>query len=403
MIPRILEKKLLSTARQYPIVTVTGPRQSGKTTLVRHAFPKHPYISMENPSQRQLAMEDPQAFLARYPQGVILDEAQRVPDLFSYLQGVVDENPTPGRFILTGSENFLLLRTISQSLAGRCGILHLLPLSLAELEGRKPYDLEKPGDLSGKGLHPAKRVKAGRQWPSVLWRGFYPAIHDKKLEPSDWLDPYVQTYLERDVRSLLNVGNLETFGRFLRLCAGRSGQLLSLSGLATDCGVSQPTARQWLSVLKASFIVTLVEPYHRNFNKRIIKTPKLYFLDTGLLCNLLRISTPEDLAQHSLRGAVFETFVASELVKNFMNRGSRPELYFWKDKTGHEVDFVVEGAKGCVALEAKSGETVQDDLFTGLRYWKSHNPAGTKAMVLLYGGAEAYTHQGFNVVPWNHL
>jgi predicted AAA+ superfamily ATPase len=264
-------------------------------------------------------------------------------------------------------------------------------------------DIESPLARLGKASKPGKPKTGAGHWPQAVWKGFYPAIHDRKIPPSDWLEPYLQTYLERDVRDILNVGSLETFGRFLRLCAGRSGQLLSLSGLASDCGVSQPTARQWLSVLKTSFIITLVEPYHQNFNKRIVKTPKLFFLDTGLLCNLLRIGSPEDLAQHSLRGAIFETFVASELVKNFMNRGLRPEVYFWKDKTGREVDFIVEGGKGLIALEAKSGETPKDDLFTGLRYWKSHHPTGTKAEILLYGGRETYSHQGFHVVPWNKL
>ena len=403
MIPRLLKPYLLRAASQFPVVTVTGPRQSGKTTLVRNVFPNHAYVSLENPSQRQMALEDPQGFLARYPKGVILDEAQRVPELFSYLQGIVDENPRRGHFILTGSQNFLLLQSISQSLAGRCAILHLLPLSLAELEKREPLDIESPHTGLGKALKPVKAKTSTGHWPQVVWKGFYPAIHDRKISPSDWLEPYLQTYLERDVRDILNVGSLETFSRFLRLCAGRSGQLLSLSGLASDCGVSQPTARQWLSVLKTSFIITLVEPYHQNFNKRIVKTPKLFFLDTGLLCNLLRISSPEDLAQHSLRGAIFETFAASELVKNFMHRGLRPEVYFWKDKTGREVDFIVEGGKGLIALEAKSGETPKDDLFTGLRYWKSHHPTGTKAEILLYGGMDAYAHQGFHVVPWNRL
>jgi predicted AAA+ superfamily ATPase len=370
--------------------------------LVRDAFPKHAYVSLENPSQRQMALEDPMGFLSRHPKGVILDEAQRAPDLFSYLQGIVDEDKSAGRFILTGSQNFLLLKTVSQSLAGRCGILHLLPLSNAELESREALDLAE-----GPQTMPPRRgtSKVGKRdpWSRTIWTGFYPAIRDRRIPPREWLEPYIQTYLERDVRDLVNVGNLETFGRFLRLCAGRSGQLLSLMGLASDCGISQPTARQWLSVLTTSFIVTLVEPYHRNFNKRIIKTPKLYFLDTGLLCNLLRIASPEDLAQHASRGAVFETFVAGELIKNAMNRGVRPALSFWKDKAGREVDFLVEEGKTTWAMEVKSGETAQDDMFTGLRYWDAHHPKGKGVGALVYGGGEAYTHQGFRVIPWNAL
>jgi len=394
---------LLRTARRYPVVTVTGPRQSGKTTLVRDAFPKHAYVTLENPSQRQMALEDPMGFLSRHPNGVILDEAQRAPDLFSYLQGIVDDDKSPGRFILTGSQNFLLLKTVSQSLAGRCGILHLLPFSNAELERRSALELGS-GARKGTRKRGSPRTAGKRNhWSRTIWTGFYPAIHDRRIPPREWLEPYIQTYLERDVRDLLNVGNLETFGRFLRLCAGRSGQLLNLNGLASDCGISQPTARQWLSVLTTSFIVTLVEPYHRNFNKRIIKTPKLYFLDTGLLCNLLRIASPEDLAQHASRGAVFETFVAAELVKNAMNRGVRPALTFWKDKAGREVDFLVEEGKTTWAMEVKSGETAQDDMFTGLRYWEKHHPSGNRVGALVYGGREAYTHQGFRVIPWDLL
>ena len=284
MIQRALAAALRRAARRFPVVTVTGPRQSGKTTLVKHEFPRHAYVSLEEPDQRAFALEDPRGFLAQFPGPLVIDEAQRAPDLFSYLQVLVDERDVPGRYVLTGSQNFLLLQSVSQSLAGRCAILHLLPLSLAELSARPPLALTRLG-LSVPRL-PARPKPALEQ---VLFTGFYPRIHARKLPPREWLAGYVQTYLERDVRQVLNIGDLETFSRFLRLCAGRNGQLVNLSALAADCGISQPTARSWLSVLEASFIVVLLRPHFQNFNKRLTKSPRLYLLDTGLLCYLLNI------------------------------------------------------------------------------------------------------------------
>jgi len=360
MIRRTLGKKLREAAGQFPVVTVTGPRQSGKTTLVRAVFENHTYASLELPDQRDFANEDPRGFLDHLRSPVILDEVQRTPDLFSYIQTLVDETNRPGQYILTGSHNFLLMERISQSLAGRCAVLHLLPFSLAELSGRAALSLE----TLGRGV-PRRKKKPNRSLEDVLYAGFYPRIHDKNLEPRDWLGSYYQTYLERDVRNVLKIGDLEAFGRFIRLCAGRNGQLLNTAGLASDCGVTHTTVRRWISVLEASFIITLLRPHHRNFGKRLVKSPKLYFLDSGLLCFLLRIRSPEDLYSHASRGAVFESFILSEFHKNFVHRGEQPPLFFWRDSGGHEIDILIDMGTHLIPVEVKSARTVVGDFFDG--------------------------------------
>lgn len=365
MIPRHLSQRLLQAARQYPVLTVTGPRQSGKTTLVRAVFPDHRYVSLEAPDIREFAIDDPRGFLAQFAgQAVILDEAQKAPSLFSYLQGLVDAAPEMGRFVITGSQNFLLLEKISQSLAGRSAIHHLLPLAASEILGVAPLEIERIGeDLPQR---PAPTISLFE----LLHRGFYPPIHDRDIPAQDWLGNYYRTYLERDVRELINIGDVDAFARFVRLCAGRCGQLLNLVSLANDCGISHATARRWLSTLEASFVVFLLRPYHQNFSKRLIKSPKLYFCDTGLLCYLLRVRDAEDLRLHHQRGAVFENFVIGELLKNFLNRGLEADLYFWRDSHGHEVDLVVDRGGDPLAVEIKSGETVVGDFFKGLEYWR---------------------------------
>lgn len=395
MIRRTLATKLRQVARQFPVVTVTGPRQSGKTTLVRDTFKDYAYVSLELPDQRAFALEDPRGFLAQFDGPVVLDEIQRAPALFSYLQVLADERKRPGRFILTGSQNFLLLERVSQSLAGRCAVLHLLPFSLAELSNRQPMALDRLGRELPRSARPPRRGLA--EW---LFTGFYPRIHDKHLSPRDWLGSYYQTYLERDVRNVLKVGDLETFGRFVQLCAGRNGQLLNLSMLASDCGVTHTTAKRWLAVLEASFIVRLLRPYHRNFGKRLIKSPKLYFLDTGLLCFLLRIQKPRDLLQHPLRGPVFESFVFAELAKNFVHRGESPALYFWRDAGGRELDFLVELGREVVPIEVKSAQTVAADFFDTLASWRalSRHPHGPAALV--YGGDRLFRRRQVAVYPW---
>ena len=398
MLQRTLTRTLRQRATQYPVVTLTGPRQSGKTTLVRSAFPKHAYASLEDPELRAFADSDPRGFLRQFRGPVILDEAQRVPDLFSYIQILADEENRPGRFILSGSQNFLLLRSISQSLAGRTAVLHLLPFSLAELLERAPFPVEKLGlEL------PRPKRKRGEGMLATLFRGFYPRIHDRDLEPEVWLADYVRTYVERDVREIINVTDLEAFGRFLRLCAGRNSQLLNLSSLANDCGVTHTTAGRWLSILEASFLVRLLRPHHRNFGKRLIKAPKLYFLDTGLLCYLLRIRSPEELAFHASRGAIFESFVVSELTKGFIHRGMEPDLYFWRDAAGHEVDLVIDRGSELVPLEVKAGETVTGDFFRGLTFFRdlAGNPTGPAGLV--YGGGRTFTQHGVKVYSWGVL
>lgn len=380
MIDRHMGKALVASAHDYPVLTVTGPRQSGKTTLVRKVFPKHDYVSLENPDERSFAQEDPRGFLNRFQNAVILDEVQRVPDLFSYLQGRVDEDDRTGRYILTGSQNFLLLEKVSQSLAGRTALFQLLPFSRAELAGYKSMALDNIGRRI------PRRPRQEGELSEVLFKGFYPRIHDKGLKPQDWLRNYYQTYIERDVRSIIQVGDIEAFGRFVRLCAGRTGQILNLSSLGADCGISHATARRWLSVLEASFIVYLLRPHYENFSKRLIKSPKLYFIDTGLLCYLLRIRSAEELVSHALRGAVFETFVLVELLKTFLNQGIEPDLHFWRDVGGHEVDFVLSQERALVPVEAKSGETIASDYLKGIGFWRGLPGQEDAPAAVVYGG-----------------
>jgi hypothetical protein len=396
MVPRALTKKLKKASNQFPVVTVTGPRQSGKTTLVKSVFRNYEYVSLELPDQRAFALEDPRGFLNQFDGPVVLDEAQRAPDLFSYIQVAVDKNRSkPGQFVLTGSQNFLLLQSISQSLAGRCAVLHLLPFSLSELMRRGQILPEKFGQIVPRNVKLPKRNLL-----EVLFTGFYPRIHDKHLSPQDWLASYYQTYLERDVRNVLNVGDLESFGRFIRLCAGRNGQLLSLSGLASDCGITHTTVRRWLSVLEASFIVMLLCPHYKNFGERLIKSPKLYFLDSGLLCYLLQVKSPQELQHRAERGAIFESFVVSELCKNFVHRGEQPSLYFWRDSSGHEVDIIIDIGGRLIPVETKSAQTVASDFFDTLTFWRSLSGNADSPAALVYGGDQSYKRSGVAIYPW---
>lgn len=357
-------------------------------------FTNHEYVSLEEPHQREFALSDPRGFLGRYKGGVILDEIQRAPDLLSYIQGIVDSGVESGKFILTGSQQFHLSSKVGQTLAGRTAMVHLLPFSMDELRQLPSRDPWVWQDL------PEQRGKPAFDFESILHRGFYPRIHDQNLPPQDWLAGYYQTYVERDVREVSNIGNLEIFQRFVRLCAGRTGQLLNLSSLAGDCGISHTTARQWISILQAGFILHLLPPHFANFSKRIIKTPKLYFHDTGLLCYLLRIREPADLADHALRGAVFETYVISELLKAFAHRGETPPLYFWRDRTGHEVDALIDSGKQMIPIEIKSGRTVSDSFFEGLRYVMSLGSKISRTGVMIYGGDDLYKREKFLVLPW---
>jgi predicted AAA+ superfamily ATPase len=393
MIKRHLEQKLKTAIGQYPVVTVTGPRQSGKTTLLRGALGGFDYVNLEDPDRRADAMSDPRAFLGQFKSGVILDEAQQVPSLFSYLQGIVDSTGTPGQFVLSGSQNFLLMEKISQSLAGRCAILHLMPFSFPELRGWGVMDIANPGGLNASAEVPCDLHE-------MLFSGFYPRIHDRKLPPQDWLANYYQSYIERDVRQVVNVGDVEVFNRFVRLCAGRNGQLLNMSSLSGDCGASAVTVKRWLSILETSFIIKLLRPHHKNFNKRLIKSPKLYFMDTGLLCYLLRIRNAEDLRFHAMRGSVFETWVISELYKNYYHQGLIPDLYFWRDSNGHEVDILMDHGSELIPVEIKSGQTLNEEFFKGLDYFSQLSGALTKKGLLVYGGVTPASRHGISVVPW---
>jgi len=386
VIQRNIESVLTKYARTFPIVTVTGPRQAGKTTLCRATFPDKPYVSLEPPDVRQFALDDPRGFLARYRNGAIIDEVQRAPDLLSYLQTDVDERRAPGRFILTGSANLNLLHSVNQSLAGRTAVLTLLPLTLDEVRRFHvhPHDLD-----------------------DTLWRGSSPAVFDRHFDPNDWYASYVATYVERDARNLLNIGNLAAFQRFVALCAGRTSQLVNLSSLGADTGVRHATAGAWLSVLEASYLAWRLLPLHANVTSRLVKTPKLHFFDTGLVCHLLGIRSAEHLRHHPLRGFIFETWVASEVVKARLNAGQSPSLSFFRDGRGREVDVVVDDGESFLAVEAKSGATIAADAFDGLHAFdqiaKTAWPERAVDRCVIYGGTEAQARSYARVVPWTQI
>jgi len=382
MIARRLARKLLAYARQYPILTLTGPRQSGKTTLCKALFPRKRYLSLEDLDVRARAREDPRTFLEScLPGGAVLDEVQRVPELLSYLQTLVDRQTTSGLFILTGSHNFALLQSITQTLAGRTALATLLPFSYDELYGV------------------SRTVSLDR----LLYTGFFPRIHDRKLNPTEALSFYVSTYVERDVRSLANVHDLAQFERFLKLCAGRTGQVLNVSALGSDCGISHNTARQWLSVLEASYLIHLVRPHHRNFRKRLVKAPKLHFTDVGLAAYLLDITQERQLANHPLRGALMETFVVSEILKSRLNAGKPSALCYFRDNSGHEVDLLVEEAGRVIPVEIQAGQTVASDSFRGLAYYATLSPAAGSRGRLVYGGRESYRQGRMTVVSYRDI
>lgn len=382
MIDRDLAPRVLSAAAQFPAVTLTGPRQSGKSTLVRALFPRLPTANLESPDVRAYALSDPRAFLAQFPDGAILDEVQRAPELASYLQPMIDADPRPGRWILTGSQNFALLESVSQSLAGRTAVLHLLPLAYPELVR---FD-RAPESLDG-----------------VLFAGSYPAIFDRGIDPADWLAAYVATYIERDVRSITRVGDLLSFQRFVELCAGRTGQLLNLSHLAEDTGISQPTAKSWLSVLEASFLVFRLPAWSRNATKRLTKAPKLHFYDTGLACWLLGIRSQEHLRTHPLRGAIFESWVASEVMKHRLHRGERVALSHLRTVNGREVDLVAERGAEIILIEAKAGQTLSSESIATFREAAQIFGTSPARSLLVYGGEARQRRADIEVIPWREF
>lgn len=382
MITRTAHQTLLRLARGFPVVALTGPRQSGKTTLARTAFPEKPYLSLEDPDVRSLAETDPRGFLAAYPDGAILDEAQRAPALFSYLQTRVDDIVRPGSWVLTGSQQFGLLSGITQSLAGRVGLVQLLPFSLDELRQaqRLPTTLDE-----------------------LLVRGMYPPLYDRPFEPGDWFAAYVATHLERDVRQLINVRDLSTFQRFVKMCAARTSQLLNLSSLAADCGISHNTAAAWISVLEASYIVHLLRPHHRNFNKRLVKAPKIYFCDVGLAAWLLGVREPGQVSFHAQRGALFETLVVNEFLKGRLHRGLPSNLFFWRDSKGLEIDLLMENGEDLTPVEIKSGQTVVPDFFSGLKKWLALFGQPEHPAWLAYGGDRELHRDTIGVLPWRTI
>ena len=383
-VQRDLAPRLIAAAQKSPSITLTGPRQSGKTTLSRAVFPRHSYVSLEAPDVRAFAADDPRAFLAQYPDGAIIDEVQRVPELPSYLQGIIDDAPEPGRWVLTGSQNLALAESVSQSLAGRTAIHNLLPLARTEVVrfDRHPKTLEE-----------------------AVLAGGYPRIFDEALDPSEWLRSYVATYVERDVRSISQVGDLTTFQRFVELCAGRTAQLINYSALASDCGVSQPTAKAWLSILEASFMLFRLPPFHANLGKRLVKMPKLHFYDTGLVCWLIGIRAPEQLRTHPLRGPIFETWVVSEIVKHRTNLGETSGLFFYRNRDGAEADLVIEHPSGLTLVEAKSSQTPSSSLFDGADRVRGHF-AGSSIpcdVVVAYGGEESQDRSVGRLIPWTRI
>lgn len=366
MIPRTLEPVLRELAGQYPVITVTGPRQSGKTTLCRSTFADKPYVNLESPDIREFARSDPRGFLASYPDGAILDEIQRVPQLLSYLQPIVDERNEVGLFILTGSQQFEVMTTITQSLAGRTALLKLLPLSIEELANA---GIELPTDR-------------------LLLTGFYPRIYDAGINPTQALGDYMETYVERDIRQMIAIKDLALFEKFVRLCAGRVGQLLNLQSLGNDVGISHTTARSWLTLLEASYVIFLLQPWHTNLSKRQIKSPKLYFYDVGLAAYLLGAESEVHISRHPLRGNLFENMVIIEALKYRYNRGRRNNLFFWRDAKGNEVDLLIENGPDVMPVEIKAGATIHDEFFKGLRTFSSRLPSPAKTCALVYGGPE---------------
>jgi len=380
MIKRTLAEHARQVFSKYPVITITGPRQSGKTTLARSVFAEKSYVNLENPATRQFALEDPNGFLNQFPKGAVIDEIQRAPDLLSYLQVIVDEKKGNSLFVLTGSQQFSLMKGVSQSLAGRTALLKLLPFSIHELAAFGTFDSDE-----------------------LLFRGFYPRIYDQDIPPEQALGDYFETYVERDVRQLVNVRNTTLFQRFVQLCAGRVGQFLNLNSLADDTGISHSTAREWMSVLEASYIVFLLQPFHANIKKRLVKSPKLYFYDVGLASWLCGIESSRQLITHPLRGNLFENLVVLEALKHRLNQGKRNNLFFYRDSSGNEIDILYAHLQRFAAIEIKSGKTVSSDYFKAIARFSETFPDLVQKKVVVYGGDETQERNGIKVTTPERL
>ncbi len=382
MIRRELENKLKYLSGKFPVVSLTGPRQSGKTTLVRHIFKNKPYLSLEDPDNFEYAHTDPKGFLNDYPYGAVLDEIQKVPALFSYIQTITDVAGKNGMYILTGSQNFLLLEKISQSLAGRVAILKLLPFSFTELKyvGIEFDDYE-----------------------DYILKGFYPRLHAEGITPADFYPYYINTYIERDVRQIKNITDSAGFLKFIRLCAARAGQILNYSSLSIEAGVSVETIRNWVHILEASYICFLLKPYYKNFNKRIIKSPKLYFYDTGIICSLLNIQSVDQLKDHYIKGNLFENLIIAEILKKSFHHGEDPSVYFWQNKTGLEIDLVFDKIPEPSGAEIKSGKTFQPEFLKNLEYWVKTSKSGPERQLVIYGGDQQQVRKGIQVKGWKEF
>ena len=382
MIERTLREKLLYLSTKFPFVLLTGPRQSGKSTLVRHTFRDYSYISLEESDNRSYAEEDPRGFISEYPDKTIIDEIQRVPKLLSYLQTHSDLAGKNGMYILTGSQNFQLLSSVDQSLAGRVAVMTLLPFSHIEMRdgGILPQSIDEE-----------------------IFNGSYPRLYDNGLSAADFYPSYIDTYVERDVRLVKDIGNLSAFVRLLKLCAGRIGQILNMSSLATECGVTIPTINSWLSVLQSSYIIYLLQPDYRNFSKRLVKTPKLYFYDTGLACSLLEIKQASQVSNHYLRGGLFENMVIGEFLKRGFNEGDRSSFTFWSDSNGNEVDLLMNKGDHVDAVEIKSGQTYNADFFKNLKYWSKLSGEDKDHRQVVYGGSQHRSTSEGELIPWSML
>ncbi len=384
MIKRALEEKLLKYSKQYPVVALTGPRQSGKTTLVKKIFKKYAYVNLEDLEVRSFAQNDPKGFLKQYGKKVIFDEIQRVPELFSYIQITVDEIGENGQYIFTGSQNFLLMEKINQSLAGRVAILKLLPFSVSELQE-------------------ANKISKKTTIADLMFRGFYPKVYNENIDIEQYYLNYIQTYVERDVRLIKNITNLSQFSKFLTLVASRTGQVLNITSLADDCGINHNTAKDWLSILEVSYIIFLLQPHYKNYSKRIMKMPKIYFYDTGLLCSLLNITTSKQVDTHFLKGSIFESFVIADFLKQQYNQAKKETLFFWRNKTGKEVDLIIDKNSKIIPIEIKSGQTVREDYFKGLKYYNNLSGTDPKKSFVIYGGDRKQITKDGVVLGWREL